>query len=418
MEPKEKTQKLNILEVATPSVSKKKQKVRKSLVVTSPSSSLVSSETNNVGEAMKKQNDVAMFLMGKVISAVARNSNFVFSPATINSSLTMVASTSQVEALRSFILSTLKSSSIDELNSVFHEVATTVLADGIDKGGPKITAANGVWIYQSIHVNPSLKDLFENFFNATFSQVDFRSKSGEVAMEVNKWVSKNTNDRMKDLIPPRAITSNTDFIYGNALYFKGTWRHKFSKSMTREGDFHLVDGNSVSRVPFLTHSRKQYINAYKGFKVLRLPFRQNNDINRNFSMYFYLPDERDGLNNLVKEMASTNGFLDSHIPSHEVEVGAFKIPKFKIAFGFQASSVFDELVDHFSEVLLYQKAFVEIDEEGAEASAIKFLNTAVAYGCCRKINFVADHPFVFLIREDKTGTVLFLGQIFDPSKSV
>lgn len=128
----------------------------------------------DVGEAMKKQNDVAMFLAGKVISAVARNTNFVFSPPSINVVLTMLAASD--ETLRSSIFSVLRSSSIDELNAVFREIASVVLADGSASGGPKISAVNGVWIEQSLSVKPSLKDLFENFFKAAFSLVDFRFK--------------------------------------------------------------------------------------------------------------------------------------------------------------------------------------------------------------------------------------------------
>ncbi|CAA7051653.1 unnamed protein product [Microthlaspi erraticum] len=134
-------------------------------------------------------------------------------------------------------------------------------------------------------------------------------------------------------------------------------------------------------------------------------------------MYFYLPNAKDGLNNLVKRMASTPIFLDSHIPSEEVQVGEFRIPKFKIEFGFEASDSFKEC--NLDEVKLYHKALVEIDEDGAEAAAVTVLRYFEGYRTCHRtmIDFVADHLFLFLIREEKTGTVLFVGQIFDPLKS-
>ncbi|KAF2613845.1 hypothetical protein F2Q70_00008112, partial [Brassica cretica] len=133
-------------------------------------------ENVNVEKAMKKQNDVAMFLTEKVISAVAKNSNFVFSPASINAALTMVAASSKEEQLTSSILSFLRSYSMDELKAVFSEIATIVLADGSASGGPKISNVNGVWMEQSLGVDPSSKDLFENFFKATCALVDFRFK--------------------------------------------------------------------------------------------------------------------------------------------------------------------------------------------------------------------------------------------------
>ncbi|XP_023637436.1 serpin-Z2 isoform X1 [Capsella rubella] len=408
-------------------------------------------------EAMKKQNDVALLLVGKVISAVAKHSNLVFSPALINSVLTMTAATTETETLRSFILSFLKSSSTDELNAVFREIASVILVDGSKRGGPKISAVNGVWIEKSFSCNPEWKDLFENFFKATFSQVDFRSKcleresyisysmsasiliciyvffgsvlvvdfvimvfvvlkAEEVRMEVNSWASRHTNGLIKSVLPHGSVTDETIWIYGNALYFKGAWEEKFNKSMTKRKPFHLVNGKQV-HVPFMKSYERQYIGVYNGFKVLRLPYRQgDNDTSRQFSMYIYLPDENDGLDNLVEKMTSTDGFLDNHIPSWTVEVGDFRIPKFKIEFGFKASSVFDFDLG----VSLYQKALVEIDEKGTEAAAATYMVGNKVSLCSRRhtplrIDFVADHPFFFMIREDKTGTVLFAGQIFDPS---
>ncbi|KAH0860983.1 hypothetical protein HID58_089244 [Brassica napus] len=373
MDPKEKRQKLSTPELESQSLSKK------DVAITSPS---LDSKVD-VGEAMKKQNDVAMFLAEKVISALARNSNFVFSPASISAVLTMVAVTSEEETLRSFIFSILRSSSIDELNAVFHEVANTVLVDGSESGGPKISAVNGVWMEQSLSVSPSKKDVFQNFFEAAFAQVDFRFKSEQVRMEVNEWASRHTNALIQNMLPHRS-------------------------SLTSEEEFYHVDGTSVS-VPFMTTtSRMQYVREYDDYKVLKLSFQQGRDTNRLFSMYFYLPDDKDGLDNLVKRMASTPGFLDSHIPSEKVRVGEFRIPKFKIEFGFEAS-----------------KALVEIDEDGAEAAAVTIKGGRRGrrgYSTVRLIDFVlidfvADHPFLFLIKEDITRTVMFVGQIFDPTKT-
>ncbi|KAG7584929.1 Serpin superfamily [Arabidopsis thaliana x Arabidopsis arenosa] len=431
MEPKEKKQKLDTSEIiASPFLSKthlkkkKKQKIRKPQVITSSSLSnnkdLVitcpSLANIDVGKAMKKQNDLAIFLTGLVISSVAKNTNFVFSPASINTVLTMVAASSSDEEsreLRSFILSFLKSSSTDELNAVFREIASTVLVDGSKKGGPKIAVVNGVWMEKSLSINPSSKDLFKKFFKAAFAQVDFRSKAEEVCMEVNAWASSHTNGLIKDLLPLGSVTNLTDRIYGSALYFKGAWQDEFHKSMTRHKPFYLLSGTSVS-VPFMSSSEDQYIEAYDGFKVLRLPYRQGrDDTNRNFSMYFYLPDKKGELDNLLERMTSTPGFLDSHIPENKVKVGKFRVPKFKIEFGFEASSVFS---DFELDVSLYQKALIEIDEEGTEAAAVAAPHVRCK-GCrfVKTLDFVADHPFVFLIREDQTGTVLFAGQIFDPS---
>ncbi|CAL9237503.1 unnamed protein product [Arabidopsis halleri] len=342
---------------------------------------------------MKKRNDNDLVLTGKVIASEARNSNFIFSPASINSAFSMMAAGS--------------GSISDELKAVFSEIATVVFADGSASGGPKISAINGIWVEQSLPTDHSLKDLMEKSFKATFAQVDFLFKAEEVRCKLNKWASDQTNGLIKDLLPPGSVNRETIQVYGNALYFKGAWAIPFHKSRTTNKEFHLLDGASVS-VPFMSSKVDQYVKAYDGFKVLRLPYRQSDDdINREYSMYFYLPDKKDGLDMLVRKMTYTPGFVDNHIPSRKVEVSDFRIPKFQISFMFKASK---------GEARMYHKACVEIDEEGATAAAATAVFRLVSYCIRPKMEFVADHPFLFLIREDITGTILFAGQIFDPSK--
>ncbi|KAJ0265694.1 Serine protease inhibitor [Hirschfeldia incana] len=360
-----------------------------SKIIASPSLS-----KKELQKAMKKQNDADLVLTGKVIASKARNSNFVFSPASLNSALTIGAADTASE----------------ERKAVFNKTAAVAFADGKANGGPKITAVNGVWVEQSLPVDDSYKDLLENVFKATVTQVDFRSKAEQVRKELNKWTSDQTNGLIKDLLPPGSVGSKTYKVYGNALYFKGAWEDKFSKSKTKDRKFHLLSDASVS-VPFMSSTSPQYVQRCDGFKVLKLPFEQGLDIKRSFSMYFYLPDVKDGLDNLVKKMTSTAGFVDDHNPTYRVKVGDFAIPKFKISFGFEASWAFEECVSN----ALYHKACVEIDEEGAEAAAATF-GMPLNYTPDR-VDFVADHPFLFLVREDTSGIVLFAGQIFDPSIS-
>ncbi|KAJ4871878.1 Serpin-Z1 [Raphanus sativus] len=288
----------------------------------------------------------------------------------------------------------------------------------------------------------------------TLSDITLTQQAEPVRRELNKWAEDHTNGLIKDLLPDGSITDQTTYVYGNALYFKGAWEVPFDKSYTKDKEFHLLSGTSVS-VPFMRSYKDQYIKAYDGFKVLRIPYRQGCDgdetnfsfpyrgvdatnhnfpyrqgfvgdctsrsfpfgqrgysTNVSFSMYFYLPDKNDGLDDLVKAMAPDSGFLDCHVPSRKVAVNEFKIPKFKIVDEVDSKDL------GLRSTLLYHKACVEIDEEGAEAAAVTFVG---GVGCAmfleppKKMDFVADHPFLFLIREDKTGTVLFIGQIFDPS---
>lgn len=93
----------------------------------------------------------------------------------------------------------------------------------------------------------------------------------------------------------------------------------------------------------MTSRKKQYISAFDGFKVLRLPYKQGGDDKRRFSVYFFLPDAKDGLPAFVDKVSSEPGFLENHLPRSKVQVGVFRIPKFKISFGFEASQALKQL---------------------------------------------------------------------------
>lgn len=254
-----------------------------------------------------------------------------------------------------------------------------------------------------------------------------------MANEVNAWAEKETNGLIKELLPSGSVDGSTRLILANALYFKGAWNEKFDASKTRDSNFYLTDGSSV-QVPFMTSKKKQFLRAFDGFKVLTLPYKQGED-KRRFAMYFFLPDDRNGLQSLVEKLGSESGFIDRHLPLQEVEVGEFRIPKFKISFELEASKVLKELglvlpftgEGDLSEMVdsphgqdlyvssIFHKSFIEVNEEGSEAAAASAavikLRELLMDG---PIDFVADHPFLFLIREDMTGVVLFIGSVLNP----
>jgi len=183
----------------------------------------------------------------------------------------------------------------------------------------------------------------------------------------------------------------------------------------------------------MSSKKKQFIRVCDGFKVLGLPYGQGKD-KRRFAMYFILPDSNDGLSALVEKMGSESGFLERHLPLNQVEVGNFRIPKFKISYGVETSHVLKELgvTLPFSEGELtemvdsadvgrrlyvsgiFHKAFIEVNEEGTEAATVSAVVIQMQQCSQLPIDFVADHPFLFVVREDMTGTLLFIGQVLHP----
>ncbi|OAY50881.1 serpin-ZX [Manihot esculenta] len=386
-------------------------------------------------ESIGNQNAVALGLSKHVLLTEAKTSNSVLSPLSIQVVLGLIAAGSKGPTLDQ-LLAFLKSKSNDQFSSFSSELVSVVFADGSVSGGPRLSFANGVWVDRSLSLKPSFKQVVDNVYKAASNQADFQTKAVEVTNEVNAWAEKETSGLIKEVLPSRSVDATTRLIFANALYFKGAWNEKFDASTTKDHDFYLLNGSSL-HVPFMTSKKKQFISAFNGFKVLGLPYKQGED-KRSFSMYFFLPDAKDGLPALAEKVGSESGFLDHHLPQQRVEVGDFRIPKFKISFGFEASKTLKglglvlpfsgegdltEMVDSSVGQNLYvssifHKTFIEVNEEGTEAAAASagvvklrgLLNT-------EKLDFVADHPFLFLIREDMTGIVLFIGHVLDPSQA-
>lgn len=159
--------------------------------------------------------------------------------------------------------------------------------------------------------------------------------------EVNSWVAETTNGLIKELLPHGSLDISTALVLANALYFKGEWNHKFDPSKTRNGEFYLFNGSTI-QVPFMTSRNKQFIRFFDDFRALKLPYQQGQD-GRQLAMYIFLPDHRDGLPNLVNRWSSDSGLLNSLNHFGRVSVGDFRLPKFKISFGFEASTIMKEL---------------------------------------------------------------------------
>jgi serpin B len=246
---------------------------------------------------------------------------------------------------------------------------------------------------------------------------------------VNLWVKENTNGLIEDVLSPTMVDDLTCLIIVNAIYFKGAWKQRFRTSKTKHNDFHLLDNSSV-KVPFMTSKNDQFISSFDGFKVLCLPYKQGDD-EREFSLYIFLPDAKDGLLDLIDNVASNSEFLEDMLPYEKVEVGKFRIPKFNFSVGVDIKKLLMELgldlpfkggltkmvesEDLFVSDIV-QKSFIEVNEKGTTAAAATAvqIGKGVSLRNPNLVDFVADHPFLFMIRDDFNGTILFTGQVLNP----
>jgi serpin B len=160
---------------------------------------------------------------------------------------------------------------------------------------------------------------------------------GKAVKLINAWVAAATNKLIDSIVDDGQVSSQTDIIVANAVYFKGRWQVPFRRECTVDIKFHRLDGSTFD-VPFMRSGARQYIACHDGFKVLNLPYKQGMHDRFSppprFSMCVFLPDARDGLASLIHTIASSSSsdFLREHLPTSLVSVRKFKLPRFKLSF--------------------------------------------------------------------------------------
>lgn len=290
------------------------------------------------------------------------------------------------------------------------------------KGDVALHVANSLWPQAGYAFLAAFIDLCRRCYGVTITSVDYAADTEGARQQINAWVEEKTRDKIKELLKPPHVTPWTTLILVNAIYFKGNWAKQFDKKETDDGAFYLATGDPVS-VPMMSQKARFGYQETEDLQVLELPYAGGD-----LSMLVLLPQARDGLPALETALTAENLALwTQYLERVTVQVA---LPRFKLSGEFDLGETLQAMgmVDAFgaadfsgmtgqrdlfiSEVV--HKAFVEVNEEGTEAAA------ATAVLMKRSIPpptpvFRADHPFLFLIRENNTGSVLFLGRVADPS---
>ncbi|CAN1181046.1 At1g47710 [Linum perenne] len=377
-----------------------------------------------------------------LIKQVQKRSNFIFSPLSFHSMLSLIALGSEGPTLAQ-LLSFLDIKGVDELNFLASHLVSSIisplLANNSDTNvkSPIVSFINGAWLDQRFKLKPSFEEVVRNVYHATASKVDFLHKADQVTEEINSWAERETRGLMGNLLPEDGLDEETVLVLANALYFKGTWDRPFDASKTEHKDFNLLNGEAV-QVPFMTTNpnQKHFYASSIDHQVLKVPYRPGHDAKRRFSMCFFLPTAKDGLSGLVEQIRNDPMMLNNKHAEEllqERNVYPVLIPRFKMSFEVEASSVLREMgvdlpfsdmyglmamVESSEPVVLskmFHKSVIEVNEEGTEAASgsagrIRGLR-------CRSAgppSFVADHPFLFTIMEQNSGSVLFIGVVLNP----
>ncbi|MFO0550184.1 MAG: serpin family protein [Polyangiaceae bacterium] len=379
------------------------------------------------GEMAKSSNAFGLDLFQKL--RTTSPANLTFSPTSISAALAMTwGGAGGVTA--------------DEMKKVLHIEGSQ--ADGVTAmggllnwvGAPNqpltVRVANRLFGAKSYPFNPTYLETTRTAFGAPLEVMDFQGDASGARTRINGWVEDQTEKRIRDLLPEDAVQPDTRLVLVNAVYFLGKWASPFEKEATSDQPFSVL-GGAKKNVPTM-HKLDTYGYAeVDGTQIARMPFKGNG-----YAMYILLPKDEASLAKL--EASLTGDSLGEMLKKTTDQNVSIALPKFELAppnamelSGPLATlgmpSAFDSKTADFSLMSenakngalvvshVLHKAFVKVDEEGTEAAAA----TAVVMGDGAAMppqakEFIADHPFLFVLREETTGLVLFMGRVADPSR--
>jgi len=362
--------------------------------------------------ATRLYNALAKSLVGK---------DLFLSPFSIQTALAMCAAGARGETRRVMAELIGAPESIAAQNREYAAMIASVNNAG--GGHVELTTANALWVQQGEPLLPEYQKAVLDYYGGACSELDFRGLPDAAVAAINGWVKIRTAGKIKDLIQRELITADTRLILTNAIHFKGKWADEFDKSHTWDEDWHGAGGAQKAA---LMHKRGAYRYFERAdFQALDIPYKGDE-----LSLLVVLPKKANGLAALESRWSGEN-LYQQVTGSLTYEEVILSLPRFKlettlqlkpILFKMGAALAFSDNADFtgisatplkISEVV--HKAFVDVNEEGTEAAAA----TGVLMAKCAAVavepkSFVADHPFLFMIRQTKTNQVLFSGRVLDP----
>jgi serpin B len=349
--------------------------------------------------------------------------NFVASPFSIHNALSMALAGARNET------ATEMAAVLQQTypNATYHEEFAALLAKLKESANPEqgtqLTNAANLWVEQSFQLEPDFQNTLQTQYGAPLSQLDFLSNAEGARQTINSWTEEQTNGKIRDLFAEGSLDDKTRLVLTTAIYFMGKWQIPFVKERTIPGAFQSGEGEPAT-ANFMNQTARV---GYAETPVLQLVEMKYAGSDTVFDIL--LPKSPATLADLENEMSGENlAALFSTIETKTVELA---IPKFRIESG---GSVRDSLVamgmptafteaadfsgiDGQKDLLItdvVHKAFIDVNEDGTEAAAATGVSIGVTSVPIVQHTFRADHPFAFVLRDTRTGVILFSGRFSTP----
>ena len=352
--------------------------------------------------------------------------NLFLSPYSISTALAMTYAGARDNTAKQMAKTLHFSLDQEELHPAFAKLRATLNAIE-QKGKVKLHTANSLWPQIGYPFLNEYLGLTERHYGVTITPVDYRAAREAARRMINTWVEDKTENKIKDIIQPGVLDALTRLVLVNAIYFKGKWGSQFKESATKDVPFHLSQKKSVT-VPMMNQKETFRYAECENIEILELPY-----VGNDLSMLVLLPKEIDGLADLEKALTADN--LEKRTKRlRKTKVTVF-LPKFKMTSQFGLgetlksmgmTDAFNPNKANFSGMdgnpkwlsigAVIHKAFVDVDEEGTEAAAATAVVMRAKAMPAPAPTFRADHPFLFLIQDNNTRSILFIGRVANPGK--
>lgn len=347
------------------------------------------------------------------------NKNIFISPSSVAIALAMVYNGAAGETQQAMARAMeLQGISLSELNQTNAELMKL-----LKNPDPKVqlAIANSLWARQGIPFKPEFLQRNQQFYDAKVTELDFKDP-GAVAT-INNWVSQNTHNKITEIID--RLSPDEVMVLINAIYFKGNWSQQFDSAMTQKEPFFLENG-SQKQYPLMAQRGEYRYLENDQFQAVSLPYGNS----QRMSMYFFLPRSGSNLSAFLQTLTADN--WEQWMQQFHNREGSIQIPRFKLEYETELTPVLSALgmgtafsrqadFSGLSSVPVQidqvkHKTFVEVNEEGTEAAAVTSIGIrATAAMPTQPFNLVVNRPFFCAIRDNRTGTVLFMGAIAEPT---
>lgn len=301
-----------------------------------------------------------------------------------------------------------------------HNNAFQVLLDTMKNPDGPLWLSNRVWMNEAARIDKQYQDITSTFFGAPVKPMNFRSDPEQCRSIINHTIQQDTKEEIKEILPPGSISTATSMVLTNAIYFKESWQKPFVEARTMPDTFISGSGQSLER-SFMEHDGIFGYFEDDHASILELPYK-----NWEFTMLIVLPKKS-------IELVNRNLSADYHASWHleNARFKKIKIPKFSIQqktdpkavlSHFGMTDVFNEeladltgIAPHYHIEDVFHEAVIKVDEKGTTAAAATAVTIEPESIIPNAPDFIANRPFIFILRHLKTNSIIFIGKVEDPS---